>query len=110
MGIDAHQLAIMIGVAVAGTGRARLDVAHHRARIAADLVGGSSSGISQHEQALEAGVKLSNIANMRAGAVGRRLKGFASFAAGAFCSYTNDVARAAKSCQAPFEAKTGFAE
>jgi hypothetical protein len=28
----------------------------------------------------------------------------------AFCSYTNDVARAAKSCQAPFEAKTGSAE
>jgi hypothetical protein len=59
MGIDAHQLAIMIGVAVAGAGRARLDVAHHRASIAADLVGGSSR-ISQHEQALEAGVKLSN--------------------------------------------------
>jgi hypothetical protein len=47
---------------------------------------------------------------MRGGAVGGRRKDFASFAAGAFCSYTNDVARAAKSCQAPFEAKTGFAE
>jgi hypothetical protein len=103
-------LAIVIGVAVASAGRARLDVAHHRARIAADLVGGNSSRISQHEQALEAGVKLSNIANMRGGAVGRRRKDFASFVAGAFCSYTNDVARTAKTCQAPFEAKTGFAE
>jgi hypothetical protein len=34
----------------------------------------------------------------------------ASFAAGAFCSYTNDVARTAKTCQAPLEGKTGFAE
>jgi hypothetical protein len=54
MGIDAHQLAIVMGITVAGAGRARLDVAHHRARIAADLVGGSSSRISRHEQALQA--------------------------------------------------------
>jgi hypothetical protein len=42
--------------------------------------------------------------------VGQRFRDFASFAAAAFCSYTNDVARTAKTCQAPFEAKTGFAE
>ena len=39
MRIDAHQLAVVIGVAVARAGRPRLDVAHHRAGIAADLVG-----------------------------------------------------------------------
>jgi hypothetical protein len=110
MGIDAHQLAIVIGVTVAGAGRARLDVAHHGARIAADLVGGSSR-ISQHERALEASVKLSNVRSvaLRGRAVGG-VENFTSFAAGAFCSYTNDVARAAKTCQAPFEAKNAFAE
>src|SRR3981081_3811389 len=60
MRVDAHQLAVVIGVAVAGARRPRLDVAHHRAGIAADLVVGSSRRISQHEQALEASVKLSD--------------------------------------------------
>src|SRR5579863_7730886 len=58
MRIDAHQLAVVIGVAVAGSRRARLDVTHHGTGIAADLVTCCSSRISQHEQALEAGVKL----------------------------------------------------
>ena len=51
MGIDTHQFAVMIGVAVAGARRARLDVAHHGTRIAADLVGGGGGRISRHEQA-----------------------------------------------------------
>src|SRR5262249_4404131 len=38
MWIDPHELAVVIGVAVAGPRRARLDVAHHRTGIAADLV------------------------------------------------------------------------
>jgi hypothetical protein len=38
------------------------------------------------------------------------VENFASFAAGPFCSYTNDVARVAKTCQAPMDAKTSFAE
>src|ERR1700733_14454927 len=46
MRIDAHQLAVVIGVAVARPGRARLDVAHHRTGIAADLVGGRR--VSRH--------------------------------------------------------------
>ena len=46
MRIDAHQLAVVISVAVARAGRARLDVAHHRAGIAADLVG--SRGVRRH--------------------------------------------------------------
>jgi hypothetical protein len=46
---------------------------------------------------------------MHCGAAGG-LQNFASFAAGAFCSYTNDLARAAKTCQAPFQAKIAFAE
>src|SRR3982074_1840244 len=58
--VNAHQLAVVMGVAVAGARRPRLDVAHHRAGIAADLVVGSSRRISQHEQALEASVKLSD--------------------------------------------------
>jgi hypothetical protein len=33
-----------------------------------------------------------------------------SIAAGGICSYTNDVARAAETCQAPFEAKTTAAD
>ena len=44
MRIDPHQFAIVIGIAIAGACRARPDVAHHRAGIAADLVvGGASS-------------------------------------------------------------------
>ena len=43
MRIDAHQFAIVIGIAIAGARRARLDVAHDRTGIAADLVGGSWS-------------------------------------------------------------------
>src|SRR5579863_208829 len=107
MRIDAHQLAVVIGVAVAGSRRARLDVAHHRTGIAADLVTCCSSRISQHEQALEAGVKLSNIARSVA-----MLRGAASDLGesrivrdGPVRSYTNDVARTAKTCQASDEAK-----
>jgi hypothetical protein len=59
MRIDAHQFAVVIGITIAGARRTRLDVAHHRTGIAADLVGGSGH-ISQHEQALEAGIKLWN--------------------------------------------------
>jgi hypothetical protein len=55
-------------------------------------------------------VKLSNVADQQRCAaaqspasdcriVGRR----------AFCSYTNDLARAAKTCQAPFKAKNAMA-
>ena len=38
--IEPHQLSVLVGVAVAGTGPALGDVAHHRAGVAADLVGG----------------------------------------------------------------------
>jgi hypothetical protein len=42
----------MVGVPIAGARRARLDVAHHRAGIAADLVAGNSTRrFSHHEQA-----------------------------------------------------------
>ncbi len=51
MRIDAHQFAVMIGVAIAGAGRARLDVAHHRTGIAADLVAGGCRSSVSHEQA-----------------------------------------------------------
>ena len=40
MRIDAHQLAVLVGVAVAGARHARPDVAHHRTGVAADLVVG----------------------------------------------------------------------
>src|SRR5580700_6397676 len=66
MRINAHELAVVIGVAVAGASRPRLDVAHHRAGIAADLVG---RRVSRHARSQ-------------------------------FHSYTNDVARPAKDCQA----------
>jgi hypothetical protein len=110
MGIDAHQLAIVIGVAITRTRRPRLDVAHHRASIAADLVvDGSGRGISQHEQALKASVRLpdkptgSDVSSTRVQAafITRRP---------AFCSYTNDVAREPKNCQACLEAKKPAAE
>ena len=42
MRIDAHQLAVLVGVAVAGAGHAGPDVTHHRAGVAADLVVGVS--------------------------------------------------------------------
>ena len=52
MRIDAHQFAIVIGIAIARARRARLDVAHHRTGIAADLVAGFGRSISRrHEQA-----------------------------------------------------------
>jgi hypothetical protein len=52
MRIDADQFAIMIGIAIAGARRARLDVAHHRTGIAADLVANNGSrGFGRHEQA-----------------------------------------------------------
>ena len=40
MRIDPHQLAILVGVAVARAGHAGPDVAQHRAGVAADLVVG----------------------------------------------------------------------
>jgi hypothetical protein len=49
----------MVGVTVTRASRARLDVAHHRTGIAADLVVGSSR-FSQHQQARKASVKLSD--------------------------------------------------
>ena len=52
MRIDAHQFAIVIGVAIARARRARLDVAHHRTGIAADLVVATGRRrICRHEQA-----------------------------------------------------------
>ena len=54
MRIDAHQFAVVIGIAIAGARRARLDVAHHRTGIAADLVATGSRRIS-HEQACARG-------------------------------------------------------
>jgi hypothetical protein len=41
---------------------------------------------------------------------GRRGRDFRIIRRRAFCSYTNDLARAAKTCQAPFAAKNAFAE
>src|SRR6202030_3012771 len=50
---DAHELATVIGVTIAGACRARLDVAHHRTRIAADLVTDRSRRrFSRHGQAV----------------------------------------------------------
>src|SRR3981081_3232638 len=102
MRVDAHQLAVVIGVAVAGARRPRLDVAHHRAGIAADLVVGSSPRISQHEQALEASVKLSDgqIVTTRRERSSGGVPKTASRRRQAFRSYTNDVARMAECCQA----------
>ena len=52
MWINTHQFAVVIGIAIAGTRRARLNVTHYGASIAADLVGVSRSRcISRHEQA-----------------------------------------------------------
>ena len=55
---DTHEQAVLIGIAVAGAGRAGLDVAHHRAGIAADLVPCTFAGrLSHHAQAQsEAGI------------------------------------------------------
>ena len=80
MRIDADELALVIGIAVAGARRARLDVAHHRTGIAADLVGGGARRFSHHVQA--------------SGHCG-------------YHSYTNDGARAPDSCQAAVRAKSG---
>ena len=51
MRIDTHQFAVVIGVAIARAGRARLDVAHHRTGIAADLVATVGGRRISHEQA-----------------------------------------------------------
>jgi hypothetical protein len=51
--VDANELAVVIGVAVTGSRGAGLDVAHHRARVAADLVGGSR--VSHHLKSLQSG-------------------------------------------------------
>ena len=83
MRIDAHQLAVVIGIAIACARSARLDVAHHRTGIAADLVA-TGDGRIGHEQACS-----------REGADRSRF-----FAARSLCSYTNDVARGRKRCQA----------
>jgi hypothetical protein len=61
MRIDAYQFAIVIGVAIAGPRRARLDVTHHRTGIAADLIadrGGCRFGY--HEQPV-AGVSAGSV-------------------------------------------------
>jgi hypothetical protein len=109
MRIDAHQFAIVIGIAIAGTRRPRLDVTHHWTGIAADLVGGTGR-ISQHEQALQASVKLSN------GEVDSdaRYRNLVVSIAGAeairaFCLYTNDLARERETCQALSRPKTAAA-
>ncbi|MFK4603852.1 hypothetical protein ABIF57_003304 [Bradyrhizobium diazoefficiens] len=81
--IDANELAVVIGIAIAGARRARLDVAHHRTGIAADLVGGGARRFSHHVQA--------------SGHCG-------------YHSYTNDVARGPDSCQAAARAKRCAAE
>ena len=51
MRIDAHQFAVVIGIAIARARRARLDVAHHRTGIAADLVADGGGRNVGHEQA-----------------------------------------------------------
>ena len=67
MRIDAHQFAVVIGIAIAGARRARLDVAHHRTGIAADLVVGSGGRrISQHEQACTSMADVDHAAAFRA--------------------------------------------
>src|SRR5690348_6533415 len=83
MRIDANQLAVVIGVAVAGPRRARLDVAHDRTGIAADLVTSGSARRFRHREMA---------------------------CLGRYHSYTNDVARAAGACQAPLDGKTPAAE
>ncbi len=85
MRIDANQLAVLIGIAVAGARGARLDVAHHRARIAADLVAGRGGHFHRHQQACP----LELLRRQR-----RRVR-----------SYTNDPAREVETCQAASEAK-----
>ncbi len=87
--IDTHQLAVVIGITIARACRARLDVAHHRTSIAADLVA-TGDGRIGHEQACS-----------REGADRSRL-----FAVRSLCSYTNDVARGLERCQAGPEAKS----
>ena len=77
MRIDAHQLAVVIGVAIAGARRARLDVAHHRTGIAADLVATGGGRRISHEQAC--GREGADRTRVCAGPI--------------ICSYTNDVAR-----------------
>jgi hypothetical protein len=77
MRIDAHQFAVVVGIAIAGPRRSRLDVAHHRTGIAADLVANRGRGISHREQAWSQGGGAS----------------YPAFTARAYCSYTNDPAR-----------------
>ena len=55
MRIDAHQFAVVIGIAIARARRARLDVAHHRTGIAADLVADGGGRNVSHEQACSSG-------------------------------------------------------
>jgi len=89
MRIDTHQFTVVVGVAIARAGRARLDVAHHRTGIAADLVATAGGRRIGHEQACS-----------REGADRSRF-----LAARSLCSYTNDVARGRKRCQAAPAAK-----
>ena len=58
MRIDAHQFAVVIGIAIARAGRARLDVAHHRTGIAADLVatGGGVASVMNKPAVEEASI------------------------------------------------------
>src|SRR5262249_16941028 len=84
--IDADELAVVIGVAIAGTRRARLDVAHHRTSIAADLVGRRSRRFNHHIKACK---------RTLCGKGQRRYR-----------SYTNNPPRAPTACQAARAAKT----
>src|SRR5581483_6114884 len=54
MRIDADELTVVVGVAIAGARRTRLDVAHHRTGIAADLVGGCARCFHHHVKASRA--------------------------------------------------------
>src|SRR5205085_11269465 len=100
MRIDAHQLAVVICITIARACCAGLDVTHHRAGIAADLVV-SRSWFSQHEQAHRLRHTVGRI--HWSDACKRSLGGLDRISAqiaGASRSYTNDVARPAEDCQA----------
>ena len=111
MRIDPHQPAVVIGVAVAGPCRARLDVTHHRASIAADLVV-SSSRFSQHQQALRpaSNCRTARLVTTLSQTLLGRSRSYRVSSARASCSYTNDVARAAKHCQASLRSEKPAAE
>src|SRR5262249_19341557 len=89
--VDAHEVAVMIGVAVAGPCGARLDVAHHRTGIATDLVATRGDRrISHHLQALQVSIDSSRANRQQSTLVVRPDR-----------SCANDLAREAGPCQAP---------